>query len=270
MGGARAWVRWMGALAATILLTWNAPALAQDFRSEINGYSVLPNGPEFTAFDLGGAGVPFIEHEFAVQDTDINGTVASNTVRAQSSAFLQRIGGQLAYHIRVSPDVASAVGPSATVDNYLREIYVIEPSDLFPEYAPINFSAVLNGTVSLAGRPSGGSYVGVNATFHYTNESGLTFRRFEWNLPPEYQYPPASADIVESWGEFDNVQVGREIRLEVVFTMDLNGSGHDRDESATNTLNFDNGLQMDLTPAAAGVGRIWRPSFVIHADGFEG
>jgi hypothetical protein len=161
------------------------------------------------------------------------------------------------------------VGPAATVDNYLAEYFSIEASEAFPEFAPIEFSAVLDGTVSLAGRPSGLAYVGVNATFHYYNESGLTFRRFEWSLPSEDGYPPADVTVDETWSEVDNVQVEREIRLQIVFAMDLNGSGHDQGESATNTLDFDDGLRTAIAPAAEGVGRIRHASYAVFADGFE-
>lgn len=243
-------------------------AEAQDLYSEINGYTTLPSGGG-TSFKQGGPGIVFVEDDLFVENTDIAGTYRSNTVGAKAGSHRGTSGGYLSYHIIV-PTANSAVGPGSTVDNYFGNNFYVEASETFPEFAPIDFRASLTGLVSLSGRPSGGAYVGCTVTFSYMNETGFTFKQFQYNLPAEYRYPPVYHGVDEEWMESDTVRVGTNISMQALFTMDLNGSGHDQGADVSNTLDFLDSFNAGIVAGAEGVGQIISASSMLFADGFEG
>lgn len=243
-------------------------AQAQDHYSEINGYTTLPSGGG-TSFKLGGFGIALVEDDLFIEHTDIAGTYRNNTVAAKSGSNQGTSGGYLSYHIIV-PTAFSAGGPASTIDNYFGDNFYVEPSETFPEFAPVDFEASITGLVSLFGRPSGGAYVGCTVIFSYTNETGNATKKFEYKLPSEYHYPPVIHVVNQEWTESDTVMVGTNIHMEALLSMDLNGSGHDTGADVTNTLDFLDSFNAGIVAGAEGVGQIISASSMMFSDGFEG
>ena len=254
-----------------LFLSHTVSAISQEHYSTVKGYSPLPFGPIYTSFNTGGLGIGFVEDELSINDITATGTFHNVIVRANSSANLGTTGGLLAYTIEVPVD-PSAVGSAGTVDNQFRDVFHIEPNDNYPEGSsvPIRFFAKLDGSVLLFGRPSGGSYVGFHISYTYYSESGYTIKTFQYSLPSEYQYPPVDVVIHEEWEEIDLVQVGTSIRMDVNFSMDLNGSGHDTGAIVTNYLDFFDSLNAGVIADGEGV-EMWSDAEVdddIDEDGF--